>query len=223
MNSVEIYHEKQIRELCALHALNNLFQSRDAFTKTELDFICHSLSPDHWINPHKSFLGLGNYDINVIMKALQARGYDAIWFDKRKDPTCLNLQNISGYILNVPTDYKISFVTLPLRRRHWITIRQINGIFYNLDSKLDSPQVIGDGVDLLNYLKDELDCKDKELFLVVTNEVEKEQSWLQDQGNYCTTTSLDRDAEEVQLKDITNTDLKPFTCKMSDESNHYIT
>lgn len=84
MCTVEIYHEKQIRELCALHALNNLFQSKDAFTKTELDTICHSLSPDNWINPHKSMLGLGNYDINVIMKALQSRGYEAIWFDKRK-------------------------------------------------------------------------------------------------------------------------------------------
>lgn len=83
MNS-DIYHEKQVRELCALHALNNLFQSKDAFTKADLDCICNSLSPDHWINPHKSVLGLGNYDINVIMKALQSRGCEAIWFDKRK-------------------------------------------------------------------------------------------------------------------------------------------
>ncbi|VEN37573.1 unnamed protein product [Callosobruchus maculatus] len=94
MGSNEIYHEKQIKELCALHALNNLFQARDAFTKEELDYICHSLSPDNWINPHKSVLGLGNYDINVIMKVLQSRGYEAIWFDKRKDPSCLNLGNI---------------------------------------------------------------------------------------------------------------------------------
>ncbi|KAJ8941227.1 hypothetical protein NQ318_015659 [Aromia moschata] len=207
MNVNEIYHEKQVRELCALHALNNLFQS-DAFTKSDLDIICHSLSPDHWINPHKSVLGLGNYDINVIMKALQAKGYETIWFDKRKDPSCLNLQNIDGYILNVPTDYKISFITLPLRRRHWITIRQINGLFYNLDSKLDFPQVIGMERGLLNYLREELDCKDKELFLVVTNDVEKNQSWLQDHGGYCNTVNLDRDAEEICLKDITNSDIQ---------------
>lgn len=83
MSNVQIYHEKQVRELCALHALNNLFQGR-SFTKLELDEICHSLSPDVWINPHKSLLGLGNYDINVIMKALQTRDCEAIWFDKRK-------------------------------------------------------------------------------------------------------------------------------------------
>lgn len=60
-----------------------------------------------------------------------------------RDPGCLDLSNICGFILNVPSDYKLGFVMLPLRRRHWITIRQIQGNFYNLDSKLDSPQLIG--------------------------------------------------------------------------------
>ena len=36
-----IYHEKQSKELCALHALNNLFQDEKAFTKSELDNICY--------------------------------------------------------------------------------------------------------------------------------------------------------------------------------------
>lgn len=61
-----------------------------------------------------------------------------------RDPSNLNLENISGYILNVPSDYKISFITIPLRRKHWITIREIDiGHYYNLDSKLESPQLIG--------------------------------------------------------------------------------
>lgn len=72
-----------MKELCALHALNNLFQER-GFSKQELDQICYSLSPDVWINPHKSLLGLGNYDINVIMAALQKKDREAIWFDKRR-------------------------------------------------------------------------------------------------------------------------------------------
>jgi len=42
------------------------------------------LSPDTWINPHRSMLGIGNYDINVIMVALQSHGYETVWFDKRK-------------------------------------------------------------------------------------------------------------------------------------------
>ncbi|CAG9783414.1 unnamed protein product [Diatraea saccharalis] len=179
MNSKPIiYHEKQVKELCALHALNNLFQTRGTFSKSELDGICSRLSPNVWINPHRSMLGLGNYDINVIMAALQKKGCEAVWFDKRKDPGCLDLSNICGFILNVPSDYKLGFVMLPLRRRHWITIRQIQGNFYNLDSKLDVPQLIGRSSDLIAYLKEQLESKEKELFVVVSKEVEEKQLWM---------------------------------------------
>ncbi|XP_045785707.1 josephin-2 [Maniola jurtina] len=174
----QIYHEKQVKELCALHALNNLFQTRNTFSKSELDTICSRLSPNVWINPHRSMLGLGNYDINVIMAALQKKGCEAVWFDKRKDPGCLDLSNICGFILNVPSDYKLGFVMLPLRRRHWITIRQIQGNFYNLDSKLDAPQLIGRSSDLIAYLKEQLGSKEKELFVVVSREVEEKQLWM---------------------------------------------
>ena len=80
----QLYHERQVRQMCALHVLNNLFQDPKAFDKAELDIICKELSPDTWFNPHKSALGLGNYDVNVVMTALQRRGYKTLWFDKRK-------------------------------------------------------------------------------------------------------------------------------------------
>ena len=35
-----VYHERQRYELCALHALNNVFQDPEAFTKEQLDEIC---------------------------------------------------------------------------------------------------------------------------------------------------------------------------------------
>ena len=35
----QIYHEKQRRELCALHALNNVFQDSNAFTRETLQEI----------------------------------------------------------------------------------------------------------------------------------------------------------------------------------------
>jgi len=50
----------------------------------ELDAICFSLTPNNYINPHRSILGIGNYDVNVLMAALQNKGYSAFWFDKRK-------------------------------------------------------------------------------------------------------------------------------------------
>ena len=38
-NKIPIYHEKQVKELCALHALNNLFQET-FFNKATLDELC---------------------------------------------------------------------------------------------------------------------------------------------------------------------------------------
>lgn len=80
-----IYHERQSKQLCALHTLNNLFQSSNAFTKKDLDVICNELAPQaRLINPHRSFFGLGCYDVNVIIAALAKKGFDVVWFDKRK-------------------------------------------------------------------------------------------------------------------------------------------
>ncbi|XP_045607536.1 josephin-1 [Procambarus clarkii] len=173
----DIYHEKQIKELCALHSLNNLFQDSGAFAKSELDSICYALSPDNWFNPHKSLLGTGNYDINVIMAALVTKGCGVVWFDKRKDPQVIVLDKVVGFILNVPSEYRLGPVQLPLRRKHWIAIRNIRGIYYNLDSKLETPEIIGKEQELINYLREELRNKDKELFVVVTMEVEQTRGW----------------------------------------------
>ncbi|KAI5712394.1 hypothetical protein M8J75_007944 [Diaphorina citri] len=169
-----IYHEKQMKELCALHALNNLFQNPKTFSKADLDEICINLSPQTWLNPHRSILGLGNYDINVIMTALQKKGFESNWFDRRKDPKCIDQQKVEGYILNIPSQFKIGkYVPTPIKRRHWLTVRNINGIYYNLDSKLDSPEHIGREEDLVEYLRDVLSDIDKELFVVTRIENSK--------------------------------------------------
>lgn len=78
-----IYHEHQSLMMCALHTLNNLFQDQKAFTRQDLDNICYSLNPDAFVNPHKNVFGLGNYDVNVVMAALQLKNYEAVWFDRR--------------------------------------------------------------------------------------------------------------------------------------------
>uniref|UniRef100_A0A1B0GC96 Josephin-2 n=1 Tax=Glossina morsitans morsitans TaxID=37546 RepID=A0A1B0GC96_GLOMM len=169
LNTSKIYHERQTRQLCALHTLNNLFQCKNSFTKEQLDEICTNLNPSVWLNPHRSMLGLGNYDINVIMQALQLRKCEACWFDKRKDPACIDLQAIVGLILNVPSDYKLGFITLPLHRRHWIAIREIDEKFYNLDSKLQMPECLGNQEQLFNYLRQQLQTNERELFVIIEN------------------------------------------------------
>lgn len=150
--------------------------------------------------------GLGQYDVNVLIIALQRRGFEAAWFDRRKwvidfvdgvvyftsylvftrcisisrDPFCIDTSNVLGFILNVPSDCKLGFVVLPFRRRHWIAVRKIHSFFWNLDSKLNAPERIGDDIELLNYLNNLLKSNDVELLVVVSSEVEKSKKWLKE-------------------------------------------
>jgi len=181
-----IYHEKQRKSLCALHALNNLFQDGAAFKQEDLDEVCRLLAPNSWVNPHRSVFGLGNYDINIIMSALQPKGCEAVWFDKRKDPSDLNFSSIFGFILNIPSDCKLGWLALPLKRKHWVAIRNLpspverdagRSQFYNLDSKFDAPEAIGDEGKLVEFLREELKSAEKELFIIVTSEVGRNESW----------------------------------------------
>lgn len=60
----------------------------------------------------------------------------------------LCLEKVQGFILNVPSRVSLGIVSLPLRRRHWLAVRQVNGHYYNLDSKLKSPVCIGGEAEL---------------------------------------------------------------------------
>lgn len=168
-NHSHIFHERQKRELCALHALNNVFQHKE-FTKEELDEICLRLNPATVLNPHKSMLGTGNYDINVIMSALNSRSYQAVWHDKRKKVSSIELARVSGVILNTMSTMQVGFFKLPIRRRHWVAIQAISGEYWNLDSKMKQPEKIGDHSQFKDYLKKILSDKMTELFLVMTND-----------------------------------------------------
>ena len=178
---VNIYHEKQSRQLCALHVLNNLFQDPHAFTKSDLDAISTRLSPNTWINPHKSMLGLGNYDINILMTGLQDWGYKTIWFDKRKSVETIQFENVYGFILNVPSNYKVfGVMPLPYNNKHWIAIKYFkNKGYYNLDSNLSKPLHIGEKQELIELLRTELSSSEKELLLVVQEETSTTQLWVE--------------------------------------------
>jgi hypothetical protein len=130
------YHEKQslLNQLCLIHAINMLLGGRHV-DKRNLDEVCETLSPDSpWWNPHRSALGLGNYDVNVAMYVLQDFGYDASFFDSRKSAKEISLENdCAGLLLNVKgTRF------LP-GSRHWISYRQVEGSWYQLDCKAEGP------------------------------------------------------------------------------------
>ncbi|NP_001089918.1 Josephin domain containing 1 L homeolog [Xenopus laevis] len=177
----QIYHEKQRRELCALHALNNVFQDDGAFTRETLQEIFQRLSPNTLVTPHKkNMLGNGNYDVNVIMAALQTKGYEAVWWDKRRDVNLISLSNVTGFIMNLPSSLSWGPLKLPLKRQHWICVREVGGNYYNLDSKLKRPEWIGSEDDLRKFLRYHLRGKNCELLLVVSEEVEVHQRWRTD-------------------------------------------
>ncbi|XP_072277192.1 josephin-1 [Pyxicephalus adspersus] len=177
----QIYHEKQRRELCALHALNNVFQDAGAFTRDALQEIFQRLSPNTLVTPHKkNMLGNGNYDVNVIMAALQTKGYEAVWWDKRRDVGLISLSNVTGFIMNLPSSLSWGPLKLPLKRQHWICVREVCGTYFNLDSKLKRPERIGNDDDLRKFLQHQLRGKNCELLLVVPEEVEVHQRWRTD-------------------------------------------
>ncbi|KAK5905611.1 hypothetical protein CgunFtcFv8_001556 [Champsocephalus gunnari] len=181
LTPLPIYHEKQRRELCALHALNNVFQDGTAFSRDALQEIYQRLSPSTLVTPHKkSMLGNGNYDVNVIMAALQTRGFEAVWWDKRRDVGSIELSNVTGFILNVPSNLRWGPLMLPLKRQHWMGVREVGGVYYNLDSKLRSPQPIGAPDHVRKFLRQQLRGKNCELLLVVSEEVEAHQTWRTD-------------------------------------------
>ena len=124
-------------------------------------------------------LGLGNYDINVITAALNTRQMGLVWFDKRKDPRTVKINKLEGCILNVPNDWRIGWVSLPMNRKHWIAFKKINEKWFNLDSKLKEPDIIGSDDDFYDFLGKNLKEGTKELFLVVKQSVQDDASWRQ--------------------------------------------
>nr|CAG4644431.1 EOG090X0HOM [Lepidurus arcticus] len=167
-----IHHEKQRLQLCACHALNCLFQDPNAFNQASLDELSYQLAQTSFLNPHRSLLGLGNYDVNVLMLAVQQKGCEMSWFDKRRSPKDIDLRKVTGFILNVPCKPFLGLVTLPWERNHWLAVKYVQGFYYNLDSKLNGPEKIGGLQELCAFYSEKLiqNQNEKRMFLTDANE-----------------------------------------------------
>lgn len=59
----------------------------------------------------------------------------------------LNLDRIFGFVLNHPVHKSLLGHLNPLNyfseKNHWVAIKKINNVWYNLNSKLQSPKAIG--------------------------------------------------------------------------------
>lgn len=170
-----LYHETQSLQFCGLHAVNNLLQS-SVYTKKDFDKICYELTPSSWFNPHRSLFGTGNYDVNVIMRSLYNLGYTVKWFDRRRDIASVDFDSVFGLIVNF-----IANQCCNLRNsKHWISIRKIDGTYYNLDSGLQSPEPFSSVEEMVTMLKYKQERQSAEILLIYppncTQEVEHSDS-----------------------------------------------
>jgi josephin len=159
--SATMYHERQSLQLCGVHCINAMLQ-RCVYTQAAMDAIAESMDPSSsmfHINAHRSMFGLGNYDANVILKALGDHGFDYQYFDARQPLASLQAvlddTGVIGILVNHPT-YFLGVAT----GRHWLTIRrQISDeamTWFNLDSKLPAPDRIGSSSNLLQIIQKHL-------------------------------------------------------------------
>ncbi|CAI2349466.1 unnamed protein product [Caenorhabditis sp. 36 PRJEB53466] len=161
----EIYHEKQRLQYCLIHTVNNILQ-RNEFDAAKMNEICYSFDDSRWFNPHKSWIGTGNYDANILMAALQMHDLKVMWFDKRAPIERIHVDRVKAFVFNTPSR---TLLTL-YRGRHWFAVIRKNERFYNVDSKLNAPEPIDD---IRKFLEEHGHAKDTEMMLVVENAVEE--------------------------------------------------
>jgi josephin len=167
---IKLYHERQKLQLCALHSLNSLFQ-KNHFTKSQLDSIVHEYDKS-WCWNEYSTLFTGNYDLRIILDALKNEGYTLRAIDINESFDAFNFKDCFGLLLNIPLERPF-FDRLPLVRsftkpgRHWLAIKSIDGKqYYNFDSKLSQPNLIGNQTDLIQYLNT-LDRAQSYMYIVI--------------------------------------------------------
>lgn len=130
MTPSPIYHEKQRLQFCLIHTVNNILQKNE-FTAAKMDEICYEFNESKWFNPHKSWIGTGNYDANILMAALQKHDLKVMWFDKRTPVEKVHLENVKALVFNIPSR---TLLTL-YRGRHWFAVMEKHGKLVGESSK----------------------------------------------------------------------------------------
>ncbi|ESQ51471.1 hypothetical protein EUTSA_v10017876mg, partial [Eutrema salsugineum] len=107
------------------------------------------------LKPHHNTL-TGDYDVNVMISALEGKGKSVVWHDKRRGASSIVLHHadntLMGIVLNVPvTRYGGLW-----RSRRWVVMRKINGVWYNLDSDLVVPKPFIDEDEVMRFLDQNL-------------------------------------------------------------------
>ncbi|KAH6814257.1 JOSEPHIN-like protein [Perilla frutescens var. frutescens] len=175
-----VYHERQRLQFCLLHSLNNLFQEKDAFTKATLNAIAEKLdlqdpNQSSWtplsvvFKSHHNVL-TGNYDINVLIAAVEEKGKRVIWHDQRCGASSIDLNGLDdklfGIILNVPVRRYAGL----WKGRHWIALRRVDKVWHNLDSDFSAPYPFKNIEEITEFL-DGVISTGGQILLVMNSEV----------------------------------------------------
>ncbi|KAJ9071884.1 hypothetical protein DSO57_1032757 [Entomophthora muscae] len=147
------------------HFFSPIKLQRPQYDKKDLDLIASQLSDEKDFrekslfrslspsNAYKGWLGLGDYDVSVLIKAFQSLDLEVVWFDLRKGVDKIDLDDplFVGMIVNFQPESVLKKVSSALgltSGRHWKAISKIQGSFYDLDSEYDSPKALGSNSDV---------------------------------------------------------------------------
>lgn len=188
-----MYHERQRRAWCLVHSLNALVQA-PRFTPGALDDICDELSRRGGhepcssgfcgcLNPHRGCTGEGDYDANVLAYVCRhALAAEMHWATGPRHVAELlrpgACGGVRGVVANVPVPVHIPLLHCEARRvcclcctmrpQHWFCAREAGGVWYNFDSRLPAPALIGDRGAALRLLAPLAALPDHHIFVVVS-------------------------------------------------------
>ena len=89
----------------------------------------------------------------------------------------LELHQIFGFVVNKPSNVNLVWLEVPIKRPHWFAVRKLNNNYYNLDSKLSSPECIGNEEKLVTFLTELLSLPAVQLFIIVDKSVAENSLW----------------------------------------------
>ncbi len=124
--------------LCISNAFERV--QKRVYSQKIFTWVVREFDKRHVNNDYGS-LFIGDYDLSILIEAINRCGYQV---------RQVNFYN--GELLeNLPWDSYFGLL-INLNGAHWFTIKNLNGIYYNLDSTFSKPSQIGQKKDLINYL-----------------------------------------------------------------------
>jgi hypothetical protein len=216
-SACSLYHERQTRLCCGVHALNACFQ-RQWIDAARLDRLAERVAAEQGAGgatgAFRSWLPrLGNYDISVLVAALE-EGQGARFSQHLLRSTALDAElaalraallrqqeeqqqqqqqqqlqqegeggattmtttttgpagagpaRVQGILVNIRSRNSLSRWLWD--GRHWLALVRspVNGLWYDMDSKLPSPRALGDVDALLVYVRQCIEQEDGQAFVV---------------------------------------------------------